>query len=366
MQMRYRLLGNTGLRVSEVALGTMTFGEDWGWGADHNESRRIFDAFANAGGTFIDTANLYTNGSSEQFVGDFVSADREHFVIATKYSLTPRPRMDGPPLVRPNEGGNSRKSLVQSVESSLDRLGTDYIDVLYIHAWDYLTPVEEVVRGMDDLVRAGKVLYVAASDIPAYIVSEAISIARLRGWAQFCAIQAPYSLLGRDLEREIMPMARHHGISVVPWGILHRGVLTGKFSAGETPSDGSTRLKASELMLSDAQKRVVDELLAIARELEQTPTAVAVNWTRSRDVHAQMIPLLGARTVIQLQQQLAGLSWELSADHIARLDAASELELGFPHNFLPANRFIFGHSFDLIDDHRGQTPVAARRTGGSP
>ncbi len=362
MQMRYRLLGNTGLRVSEVALGTMTFGEDWGWGADRDESQKIFDGFAEAGGTFIDTANLYTNGTSEQYVGDFVSADREHFVIATKYTLTPRPRLDGPPLVRPNESGNSRKSMVQSVEASLDRLGTDYIDLLYIHAWDYLTPVEEVVRAMDDLVRAGKVLYVAASDTPAYIVSEAITLARLRGWTEFSAMQAPYSLMKRDLEREIMPMARHHGITVVPWGILHRGVLTGKFSGKNRPADGSTRLKASELELSEVEKRVVAELVSIAEELGQTPAAVAVNWTRSRDAHAQMIPLLGARTLTQLEQQLSGLFWELSAEHVQRLDAVSQPDLGFPHDFLPANRFVFGHTFDLIDDHRGQTPVSARRT----
>src|SRR5438105_4775598 len=194
--MRYKLLGRSGLRVSELCLGTMTFGEDWGWGASKAESRKIFDAFAAAGGNFIDTSNNYTNGTAEKFVGEFVASERERFVIATKYTLSMRPD-------DPNAGGNQRKNMLQSVEGSLKRLGTDYIDLLYLHMWDRTTPVDEVMRSFDDLVRAGKVMYVGLSDTPAWIASAAETLAELRGWPRVTAVQAPYSLAGRSLEREI-------------------------------------------------------------------------------------------------------------------------------------------------------------------
>ncbi|MFC1662135.1 aldo/keto reductase, partial [Gemmatimonadota bacterium] len=179
--MRYKLLGRSGLRVSELGLGTMTFGEEWGWGASKKESQRIFDAYATAGGNFVDTANRYTEGTSERFVGEFVAADRGHFVVATKYTLFNR---EGDP----NAAGNHRKNMVQSLEASLRRLKTDYIDLLWVHAWDFMTPVDEVMRGLDDLVRAGKVLYVGISDTPAWIVSQANTLADLRGWTPFVAL----------------------------------------------------------------------------------------------------------------------------------------------------------------------------------
>ena len=199
--MRYKLLGKSGLRVSELALGTMTFGEEWGWGASKEECHAMFDAFAEAGGNFVDTANRYTEGTSEKLVGEFTAADRDHFVVATKYTLFTR-RDD------PNAAGNQRKNMVQSLEASLKRLGTGYVDLYWVHAWDFVTPIEEVMRGLDDLVRAGKILYIGISDTPAWIVSRANMLAELRGWSQFVGLQVRYSLLDRAGERDLLPMAR--------------------------------------------------------------------------------------------------------------------------------------------------------------
>nr|HMQ54595.1 aldo/keto reductase [Anaerolineae bacterium] len=225
--MRYKLLGRSGLRVSELALGTMTFGEEWGWGASKEESKKIFDAYAEAGGNFVDTANRYTEGTSEKFVGDFIAADREHFVVATKYTLFMR-RDD------PNFSGNHRKNMVQALEASLKRLKTDYVDLYWVHAWDYTTPVEEVMRGLDDLVRSGKVLYIGISDTPAWIVSQANTMADLRGWSRFVGLQLRYSLIDRTVERELLPMARALDLGVTPWSVLGSGVLTGKYNQGDT------------------------------------------------------------------------------------------------------------------------------------
>lgn len=350
--MRYKLFGTTGCRVSELALGTMTFGADWGWGADKRTSQQIFDTFAIEGGTFVDTANLYTNGTAEEYVGEFTKSDREHFVIATKYSLTPRPNQGDNESIRPNESGNSRKSMMQAVEASLKRLQTDYIDILYLHAWDYMTPVEEVMRGLDDLVRQGKVLYAAASDTPAYVVSEAITLAKVRGWSPFVAVQAPYNLLRRDLEREIIPMARHHGIAVTPWGILASGVLTGKF---RKPLSRKTRVDPDKLKLTERDDAIVDAVLAVADQTGKTPAQVVVNWLRQNG-DAQIIPILGATKLDQFTDQMAALEWELSEEQITRLNEVSKPDLGFPHDFLPGNRFLFGNTFPLIDDHRGESP----------
>jgi len=205
--MRYRLLGRTGLRVSELALGTMTFGTEWGWGAEQGEAGKIFDAFAEAGGNFIDTANKYTDGSAERMVGEFVKADRERFVVATKYTLTTR-------TDDPNASGNHRKNMVQSLDASLARLGTDYVDVYWAHIWDPLTPVEEMMRALDDMVRAGKVLYIGISDVPAWVVARANTYAEVRGWTPFSAVQVQYSLVERAVERDLIPMARHLDLAV--------------------------------------------------------------------------------------------------------------------------------------------------------
>ena len=255
--MRYKLLGRSGLRVSELCLGTMTFGETWGWGASKAESKKMFDLFAEVGGNFIDTSVNYTDGTAEEFLGDFLKADRDHFVVATKYTLTKPDNTD------PNGGGNSRKNMMKSVERSLKRLKTDHIDIYYLHMWDYMTPVEEIVRGMDDLVRQGKVSYVAFSDTPDYIVAEANTRADLMGWSRFIGMQVPYSLLDRAVERSIIPMAKHWDMAVLPWGLLEAGILTGKFLK---KVKASTRINQKELKLREKSMNVVKEVQKISEE----------------------------------------------------------------------------------------------------
>ena len=221
--MNYKLLGKSGLRVSELALGTMTFGEEWGWGASKEESKKVFDAFANAGGNFIDTANRYTEGTSEKLVGEFINPDRDHFVVATKYTLHTR-RDD------PNFSGNHRKNMMRSLDESLKRLKTDYIDLYWVHAWDYTTPEEEILRALDDTVRAGKILYIGISDTPAWVVSRMNAIAELRGWTPFVGLQIKYSLIDRSVERELLPMARKLDLAVTPWAVIGGGILSGKYN----------------------------------------------------------------------------------------------------------------------------------------
>ncbi len=222
IHMKYRLLGNSGLRVSEAALGTMTFGDDWGWGTAKDEARKVYDAFREAGGNFIDTANLYTNGTSESFLGEFMEGHRQSVVLATKYT-------NAFPGTDPNAAGNQRKNMMQAVEASLKRLKTDYIDLYWVHIWDQITPVEEVMRGLDDLVRAGKVLYTGISDAPAWWIAQANTLAHLRGWSPFVGLQIEYSLIERTVERELIPMAKALNIGVTAWSPLAGGVLTGKY-----------------------------------------------------------------------------------------------------------------------------------------
>ncbi len=334
--MQYRLLGKSGLRVSELCLGTMTFGEDWGWGASKEESSRIFDAYTEAGGNFIDTSCNYTNGTSEKFVGEFTKADRDHFVIATKYSLTER-KPD------PNFGGNHRKNMRRSVEGSLKRLGTDYIDLLYLHMWDYTTPVEEVMRSMDDLVRAGQVLYAAISDTPAWIVSQANMLAMLRGWTPFVGYQGEYSLASRTPEREILPMTRALGMTFLGWGLLEGGELTGKYNA---PSDEPKRSKDT----TERIKSMAATVMQVAHEIGRTPSQVAINWARQNPYH--ILPILGARRLAQVQDNLGCLEFELTAEQIQRLSDASPIDLGFPTAFLASDgvhRLIFGDTYDKIE-----------------
>lgn len=340
--MRYRLLGPSALRVSEVALGTMTFGEDWGWGASRAESGRIFERFAAAGGNFVDTSSNYTNGTAERFVGELVATDRDHFVVATKYTLTSRPD-------DPNAGGNHPKNMVRSLDGSLGWAGTDHVDLLWLHMRDYTTPVEEIMRSFDVLVRAGKVLHIGFSDTPAWVVSEAVAIARLRGWAPPVAVQLPYSLSGRDPERDVLRMARTYGLAVTPWGLLDGGVLTGKYAdrGGEPRRYGDSEQDERTL-------RLAREVRAVAEEAGRSPAQIAINWVRQQD-HGNLVPILGARTEAQIVDDLAALEWELSNDQLARLSAASPIDLGFPHSFLfseNVQRLIFGTTGPLIDRPR--------------
>jgi aryl-alcohol dehydrogenase-like predicted oxidoreductase len=347
--MRYKLFGKTGLRVSELALGAMTFGEDWGWGAGKDESKKVFDAYAEAGGNFIDTANHYTGGTSERYVGEFVARDRSGFVVATKYTLNGRPK-------DPNGGGNQRKNMVQSLEASLKRLNTDYVDVYWVHAWDPLTPAEEVLRGLDDLVRSGKVLYVGISDTPAWAVARSNAIAELRGWTAFAGLQIPYSLMERAPERDLLPMAKALDIAVTTWGALGGGVLTGKYAGGNRGSGHRLSEGAwGDSLLTPKNLAVGDANVAVAKELGVTPSQVALAWVRSRQDKALVIPILGARSLKQLEDNLGALKVELPKPALDRLEEASRIELGFPHDFLRnVGGLIYGETRALIDDHRGR------------
>ena len=340
--MRYKLLGRSGLRVSELCLGTMTFGETWGWGASKAESKKMFDWFAKQGGNFIDTSVNYTDGTAEEFLGDFLKADRDHFVVATKYTLTKPANTD------PNGGGNSRKNMMKSIERSLKRLQTDHIDIYYLHMWDYMTPVEEIARGLDDLVRQGKVNYVAFSDTPDYIVAEANTRADLMGWSRFIGMQVPYSLLWRDVERSIIPMAKHWDMAVLPWGLLEDGVLTGKFLKKISVP---TRIHQDKLKLSERALKVLNEVQKISEEVGKSMSQVAINWIRQQS-KAQMIPILGARSVKQLKDNMGVLDWKLTDEQWKCLDEASAIDLGFPQGFLERNRYIYGATRDMIDNHR--------------
>ncbi|MBK7871870.1 MAG: aldo/keto reductase [Saprospiraceae bacterium] len=338
--MRYKLFGKSGLRVSELCLGVMGFGTEWGWGADYENSKLIFDAFTNAGGNFLDTANRYTEGTSEKWLGEFIAADRDHFVLATKYSLFDRKN-------DPNFSGNHRKNLMRSVEGSLQRLKTDYIDLLWVHAWDFMTPVEEVLRGLDDLVRMGKVHYIGISDTPAWIVAQANTMAELRNWSSFVGLQIEYSLVERTPERELLPMAKAFDIAVTPWAPLGAGVLTGKYLKNE-----HGRLAENSIKRSDKNQDIAKEVVAIANELGVSPAQVAINWTRQHRDQV-IIPIIGVSKPHQVEDNLGCLEFELTKEQVERLNTASAIELGFPHDFLKrAQVNIYGDNLDQIDNHR--------------
>jgi aryl-alcohol dehydrogenase-like predicted oxidoreductase len=312
--MKYRLFGQTGLRVSELFLGTMVLD-------DPGETRRIIDAYADAGGNVLDTASAYGNG--EELLGSVVER-RDRFVLATKYTLS-RDARD------PNAAGNHRKNLVLSLDRSLRRLRTDYIDVFWVHVFDRHTPLEETMRALDDAVRAGKILYVGISDAPAWVVARANTLAQWRDWTPFAGLQVPYSLLQRDIERELLPMADAFGMSVAAWAPLASGRLAG----------GSRRVDRNALTPRD--KTAAAAVRAVADELGATPAQVAIAWTRSRS--AAVHPLVGVSTVEQLTENLGALDLVLPDDAVGRLEAAVEFERGFPADFIAEcepSPFVFG------------------------
>lgn len=340
----YRLLGRSGLRVSPLTLGTMTFGVDPdSWGSSDKEAARMVDIYVDRGGNFIDTANFYGGfGGSEELLGKLVHGKRDRLAISTKYSLTTCPG-------DPNASGNQRKNMVRSVEDSLRRMGTDYIDLYYLHMWDFRTPVDEILRAFDDLVRAGKVLYIGLSDTPAWQASRMQAIAELRGWSQFCALQISYSLTERTVEREMIPMAREMGMGVCPWSPLGGGVLTGKYSKADLSASGQDATLSRKAMnmstgrLSEQSLAVAGVVAEVAREIGCTSAQVAVAWTLLNP--AVVSPVLGARTPAQLEDNLGALDVDLSPDQVARLDAASAVPPVFPIDVLrgPSEGFMFGN-----------------------
>src|ERR1700682_4605923 len=324
--MKYRLYGNSGLRVSEVSLGTMTFGEDWGWGSAKDESRKIYDAYREAGGNFVDTANLYTNGTSESLVGEFIRDHRQSVVLATKYTNA----IAG---TDPNAAGNHRKSMVQALEASLRRLKTDYVDLYWLHIWDQMTPVDEVMRAFDDLVRQGKVLYIGVSDAPAWWIAQANTLAELRGWTRFIGLQIEYSLIERTVERELIPMAKALNLGVLAWSPLAGGFLTGKYHGEGKPDGGRMTNEGVKAFFPEREQRVAPMISAVKSVSEQTGRSmaqVALAWLRHQTM--PVIPIIGARKVSQLQDNLASLDLELSNEQLKSLDGASRIEPGFPQS----------------------------------
>ena len=317
--MRYRLFGRTGLRVSELVLGAMGF-------RDTAESKRIVAAFADAGGNAIDTASAY--GDSEAVLGEILD-DRDRFVIGTKYTLS-RDRRD------PNASGNHRKNLVKSLEQSLRRLRTDYIDIYWVHIWDRHTPLEETMRALDDAVRAGKVLHIGISDAPAWVVARANTLAECRGWTPFAGLQIPYNLLTRDAERELLPMAEAFGMSVTAWAPLAAGKLSGGTKRGNT--------------LTARDRAAADAVRAVAADLNATPAQVALAWTRAKS--RAVLPLVGVSSVDQLADNLGALDLVLPADAIHRLESAVDFTLGFPADFIAEcepSPFVFGDTATKVD-----------------
>jgi aryl-alcohol dehydrogenase-like predicted oxidoreductase len=337
--MNYKLLGRSGLKVSELCLGTMGFGTEGGWGADKDTSFAIMDAYANAGGNFLDTANMYKLGTSEKIIGEYLAGqDRDFFVLATKYSLKDN-------VTNPNASGNNRKNMMRSVEESLKRLKTDFIDLLYLHIWDDITPIDEVMRAMDDLVRQGKVNYIAISDTPAWVVAKGNTMAELMGWSQFVALQVEYSLLARTPERDLIPMAKHFGLTVTPWAPLGGGALTGKYLKGD-----KGRIKPESKRLNDKAVEITKVVVAIADELGVSASHVALKWTMQQGFSS--IPIVGATKLSQLDDNLKTVDVILSAGQLKRLDEVSAIELGFPGEFFREEAVktnTFGGFYDRVE-----------------
>jgi aryl-alcohol dehydrogenase-like predicted oxidoreductase len=333
----YRLLGNSGMRVSPLCLGTMTFGTEWGWGTTLEESRQILDVYSDRGGNFIDTANEYTNGSSESFLGQILQNRRDRFILATKYSLCTD-------ATNPNAGGNHRRSLVRAIEDSLKRLGTDYIDLYWLHAWDYRNSIEEVMRALDDLVRQGKILHIGLSDTPAWVVAEGQAVAKLRGWTQVSAIQVHHNLVERTSEADMLPMAWQYGITPLAWSPLAGGVLSGKYSREDLQDtnkvkDGSARKEVLETIgqLNERSLSIVDVVKQIATEVNRSPSQVSLNWLVQQP--SKPIPIIGARKVSHLEDNIASLDFTLSSEQIDRLNQVSHFDLPFPHSFISSSMY---------------------------
>lgn len=323
----YITLGRSGLRVSPLCLGTMTFGEEWGWGSTPEDSTRILDAYIDRGGNFIDTANIYTKGHSEAIIGEHLAKSpgkRDRLVIATKCTGNMFPG-------DPNGGGGGRKSLINAVEESLRRLKTDHIDLLWSHFWDRHTPIEEMLRTFDDLVRRGTVRHIGLSDHPAWLCAHAQGLCAASGWEPIIAIQIEYSLIERSVEGELLPMAEALGMGVTPWSPLKGGILSGKYTR-DTVKQSEGRGAAWERKIDDRGFQIIDALIAVADEVGCTPAQAALKWVQDRSAVTSTI--IGARTMEQLEANLAALTVSLSAEQTARLDEVSTVPQAFPHEFL--------------------------------
>lgn len=378
--MRYKLLGQSGLRVSELCLGAGTFGTDWGpLGSDKEQSRRIFDAFAEAGGNFVDTSNRYQEGTSERLVGEFIGSERDLFVIGSKYSLYD---LYGQ-WSDPNASGSHRKNLVRSVEGSLKRLNTEYIDLFYIHINDPLTPIDEMMRALDDMIRAGKILYVGCSNLPAWKVSRANTIAEFRGWSSFVANQIEYNMVERTAEKDSIPMCREMDIAVLCWSALSGGMTTGKYSRDKLDPNQTHRLqKALDpekqhywQSILQRNSEIMADVNRFSDAISQPTVQVSLNWLRQKQ--AVTIPVFSARTVEQMKENLQCLNWQLTVSQMQELDRLTEKALrtpvvqqGYPNDFIdygsPAipgfevKKMEYGSVGKDIDNHRSLDQMQQR------
>lgn len=342
----YVTLGKSGLRVSPLALGAMTFGNDWGWGSSEEESFDIMDAYIEKGGNFIDTANVYTKGHSEKIIGDYFrlhNIRRDSQVISTKFFVNLYPG-------DPNGGGTGRKSIIGAVENSLRRLQTDYIDLYWMHAFDPHTPIEETLSTLSDLVTNGKIRYFAISDTPAWKIAQANTISQFRGWPGFIGLQLEYSLLERTVEGDLIPMAQDMGIGVVPWSPLKGGILSGKYTRENRGQKKTGRSAGSEDFLGDREYDIIDALEDIAKSKKVSPASIALAWVISRPGVSST--LIGARTTKQLEQNLTSLDVELLDDEIQRLDDLSLPILNFPAAFLTEGAYNLGQSGATINGYK--------------
>ncbi|APR83507.1 aldo/keto reductase [Minicystis rosea] len=340
---RYRLLGRSGLRVSPFCLGAMTFGTEWGWGSPAETAHAILDGYLAAGGNFIDTADGYTGGSSERILGDYFRArgGRDAVVIATKFTAGSTPG-------DPNSGGNGRKNIYRALEGSLKRLGTDYVDLYWLHAWDGMTPLEEVMSTLTDLVRAGKIRHAGLSDVPAWYYARAQTLAEREGLTPIVALQLEYSLVERNIEREHVPAAVELGSAITPWSPLASGLLTGKFSRAGAAVQGEGRFArvatsgnpGFEKLFTERNWQIVEALVSVARELDKTPAQVALAWVASRPGVGSTI--IGATSLAQLTQNIGALDVHLPPELAARLDAVSRPELVHPYHFFESTFFSQG------------------------
>jgi len=338
--MKYKTLRQVGIKKClSYALALWVLEQKNGWGANKETSFNILEAFAEAGGNFLDTANFYKMGTSEKIIGEFMSPrDRHFFVLATKYTLYDN-------KTNPNASGNNRKNMMRSVEESLKRLQTDFIDVLYLHIWDDLTPIDEILRGLDDLVQQGKINYAAISDTPAWMVAKGNTLASLMGWNQFIALQVEYSLLQRSPERELIPMAKHYGMTLTPWAPLAGGALTGKYLRGDFG-----RIKEGSNRLNENSRRITKEVLSVAAKLNVSASNIALKWTMQQPL--SVIPIVGATKLEQLQENIKATEVLIPDEDMLQLHEASKIDLGFPGEFFKEEGVrlnTYGGFFDKIE-----------------
>ncbi|MBP1155463.1 MULTISPECIES: aldo/keto reductase [unclassified Paenibacillus] len=322
--MEYRVLGKSGIAVSELCLGTMTFGNT----TNEQDSIEMVHRFLERGGNFIDTADVYVSGTSEEIVGKAIREHRSDVILATKVRF--------PTGSNINHVGLSRKHILDGVEASLRRLGTDYIDLYQMHVWDQITPIEETLRTLDDLVTSGKVRYIGCSNFLAYQLMKSLSISDFSRYARFISIQPQYSLVCRTMDREVLPLCLEENVGVIPWAPLGGGFLTGRYVRGQEPTEGrlASKMGESRWEIRNTEKnfQILDEVISVAREVDKTPAQVALNWL----IHKPGItsPIFGARTLEQFEENMGAMDWKLDAEQWQRLDDVSALESEYPTRFI--------------------------------